>query len=533
LGSGTAHQKTDDQSTGVVAMNSLTKTWVLSGKATLRTLAESLSFLLNQLKPGSLSTDFLAWRDRFLRDRLFLLLWISFPSLLVFSALDIHALFIHAKEFEDKLVKLFGDASLADSLRFLTIGTDLAMGIGILACLLIFKHPWGQRHAALFFLTFSSTVTLLPQFLGTVMQIPVPNITLWIMVFLAQATLIPVHWRLHVLSQFNTLFYYIVINSLFGLTKIGEISIYNVGDLVTLLWCCLICDLAVYLYERLKQSDFESQRQLNVFLHSVSHDLRAPVIGTSIVLQNLLKKSTDTVVLDRTVVERLLQGCDRQLFLINSLLEAHACEVQGIVLHCQPLQLSHLLQDIVADMEPVVSQNQVTLINQVNPDLPLVSGDATQLWRVFNNLISNALKHNPRGITITLTAEIVADPISAKTDQAIDFSKRHSASALKPSIPQPNNNAWLRCSIQDNGVGIDPKQCQRLFELYTRGSRARYMPGLGLGLYLCKKIIQAHGGQMGVLSAPHQGSTFWFTLPLVGNDRSPHHRSPHHHPPTQ
>ena len=72
----------------------------------------------------------------------------------------------------------------------------------------------------------------------------------------------------------------------------------------------------------------------------------------------------------------------------------------------------------------------------------------------------------------------------------------------------------IRIEVADNGVGIPPKQRSKLFELYARGDRARYMPGLGMGLYLCQQIIQAHQGEIGFETNCDRGSTFWFTLPL-------------------
>jgi signal transduction histidine kinase len=106
------------------------------------------------------------------------------------------------------------------------------------------------------------------------------------------------------------------------------------------------------------------------------------------------------------------------------------------------------------------------------------------------------MKHNPHGITLTLDAEIVEENQNRK---------------------QARNPKMIRCTVADNGIGISRAQSQRLFELYAKGDRARYMPGLGLGLYLCKQIITAHGGKIGVISSPNAGSTFWFTLPLAPN----------------
>jgi signal transduction histidine kinase len=68
--------------------------------------------------------------------------------------------------------------------------------------------------------------------------------------------------------------------------------------------------------------------------------------------------------------------------------------------------------------------------------------------------------------------------------------------------------------VQDNGIGIPATQLPDLFRLYTRGAKAKRMPGLGLGLYLCQQIITAHQGEIGVFSQPNAGSCFWLTLPI-------------------
>jgi signal transduction histidine kinase len=77
----------------------------------------------------------------------------------------------------------------------------------------------------------------------------------------------------------------------------------------------------------------------------------------------------------------------------------------------------------------------------------------------------------------------------------------------------------IYCSVEDDGVGILPEQCEHLFDLYVRGNQSRHSVGLGLGLYLCRQIIGAHGGQIGVISSHGTGAIFWFTLPLAENSQ--------------
>ncbi|HEY9859863.1 MAG TPA: ATP-binding protein [Candidatus Obscuribacterales bacterium] len=233
---------------------------------------------------------------------------------------------------------------------------------------------------------------------------------------------------------------------------------------------------------------------LRVFLHAVSHDLRNPVTGMLMVLQNLLKSeslptddsngsSKAVIPVARTILERMAQSSDRQLYLINSLLEVHASEVGGITLHAEPVDLGTLVVDVLADFEPLFAKNQVSFTTLIPKNLPLVPADPLQLRRVLENLLANALKHNPPGLSLSVSVEQQDDLLLGR--------------------------------VQDNGSGIKPEVREHLFELYSRGPQIRRSTGLGLGLYLCRQIIVAHGGEMGVTSDPGAGSTFWFTLPLA------------------
>ncbi|MHC5735282.1 PAS domain-containing sensor histidine kinase [Nostoc sp.] len=258
----------------------------------------------------------------------------------------------------------------------------------------------------------------------------------------------------------------------------------------------------------------QTEEELRVFFHAVSHDLRNPVLGTLMVLKNLLNQgvgsgeeargqgagskgeefsplppaprpsasSQSPIPVSRSILERMIQSSDRQLNLINSLMETHISEVQGVFLQHEVVQLLIVIEAAIADLEPLIAQNQAKLTNLVSADLPLVNADPTQLWRVFSNLIVNALKHNPPGLLLTINA-------TRKDDK-------------------------IYCTVSDNGVGISQQQSDRLFDLYFRGASIGNSVSLGLGLYLCKQIIHAHGGEIGVNSALDAGTTFWFTLPI-------------------
>lgn len=220
----------------------------------------------------------------------------------------------------------------------------------------------------------------------------------------------------------------------------------------------------------------------DVFLQAVSHDLRTSMMGLILMLKGTQNCPGETVALPRRILERLIENSDRQLTLINALSEDHFNQGLKIELHCQPLCLNELLSQILADLQRLLTSNQAKLTLAIPPNLPPVKADPTQLRCVFQHLLTNALKHNLPGVNITLTVRVEGDR--------------------------------LYCAIADDGVGMSKQQCDRLFKLYVRGLHSQHLTGIGLGLYLCRQIINAHGGQISVTSAPRAGSTFEFTLPF-------------------
>ncbi|MEG4467145.1 MASE1 domain-containing protein, partial [Microcoleus sp. AT9_B5] len=253
----------------------------------------------------------------------------------------------------------------------------------------------------------------------------------------------------------------------------------------------------------------ESNRLKDLFLHAVSHNLRTPVMGMLILLKNLLNKSPSDSLQDvpvsRSILQRIVQASEHQLTMVNSLLDAHASEVKGIVLNTVPLHLPSLASAIIANLDPVLEKNQATLTQEIPVDLPQVKADRQHLQRVLENLLTNAIKHNPPGVNITFKAEVIEVETALsyeENSQALTspnnplarcIANRRSAAGDRPGIcetTQKNqetlakfhldgsckmpryqgqigntggklpgvNVKMVRCTVTDNGVGISAKQ---------------------------------------------------------------------------
>ncbi|MBF2027509.1 MAG: PAS domain S-box protein [Oscillatoriales cyanobacterium C42_A2020_001] len=248
-----------------------------------------------------------------------------------------------------------------------------------------------------------------------------------------------------------------------------------------------------------RMHELQSLNQVkDVLLHAVTHDLRTPVQGMLMVLNHLRGRCNETVSIPRSMLERMIESSDRQLTLLNSLMENHAakpCKQQA--LNRETILLNCVLENALASLEPQLCKNQARIVNYIGSNLPPTTADPNKVQYVLENLLLNAIKHNPPGRTITLEATIVT------TDS------------------DESNTQFLWCSVQDDGTGMDKEQCDRLFQLYVRGLDNQRLTGIGLGLHRCQQIIAAHGGEIGVESQPGQGSKFWFTLPLVSTSAQP------------
>ncbi|MEM8611651.1 MAG: HAMP domain-containing sensor histidine kinase [Cyanobacteria bacterium P01_H01_bin.105] len=414
------------------------------------------------------------WRQQFFYQRLRLLIWLF---LFVLVTLTVFELLVWRLRPED-----IGQGN------FVTNGV---IGLIFVSSLFLQTMPWGKRHQGLIFWSVSAGITVTLLLVGVLQgNVSDTEVAIWSMVFLAQSTLVPVRWKLHMRSQLTLMipltalvtFAFFTAETAAARTDVvfGTIFAY-----IYLVWVCIVADLGVYLYERLRYREFEARQEVKTFLHAVSHDLRNPVTGTQLLIKSLLDQHGEIIPMHRSLLEQSLQSGERQLVLINSLLEAHNNNLKGLALQRQTIHLHMLVKSICHELTPQFANANITIHNQLSPDLPLIVGDPTQLWRVFNNLMMNALHHNPPGITIWLNASVV-----------------------------PSEPPQLRCTVHDNGIGMSSEQCAHLFSLYVQGHRRRHL-SIGLGLHIAQQIIDAHGGTIGVDSELTQGSTFWLMLPLA------------------
>ncbi|MEO1069280.1 MAG: HAMP domain-containing sensor histidine kinase [Cyanobacteria bacterium J06638_6] len=429
------------------------------------------------------------WRERFTRDRLRLTIGIAMGLLTVLAIVNLGVVIPALTNSTDEVSEL-----TLEQYRFYPyVFTAQQLGLG-LNLLLLRRRAIASKRLRWHFLGFSTAVLVAPQLLYLLLGKTTLDLGGWILFFMLQAVLIPVRWRWHFLSQMSLLAIIGVSALIFRFESPGvpteiQLPLY-LFVLVVMLCVFGIADFGIYLYERLLLREFELRQQLQLFLHAVSHDLRNPVMGTLMLLKNLPTHDSK-VWIDQSMVSQMIDGQERQLKLINSLLEAHSQETVGILLHREAIALRTLVDAAILDWQPMLEQMQATVQLLVAADLPLASIDPLQVRRVYDNLIINALQYNRSGLCITLNAT------------------------------QQDN--YLHCTVSDNGQGIASLDTEgtvsvslkhRMFDRYSRGINNRQPLHLGLGLYICQQIIEAHGGQIGVESELNQGTTFWFTLPI-------------------
>ncbi|WP_122857270.1 KinB sensor domain-containing domain [Pseudomonas viridiflava] len=240
-----------------------------------------------------------------------------------------------------------------------------------------------------------------------------------------------------------------------------------------------ILGAVMVLHDVTEQRAFERVR--SEFVLRASHELRTPVTGMHMafgLLQERLHFAPESREADllNTVTEEM----QRLMQLINDLLNFSRYQNGLQKLKLAPCSIEALLEEAKARFEEQAQEQGIVLMLDIHETLPRLHADQAQLERVLDNLLDNALRHTPENGLIRLQA------------------KRHGERAV--------------ISVEDNGEGIAYGQQARIFEPFVQVGRKK--GGAGLGLALCKEIVQLHGGRMGVYSRPGQGTQFYMALPL-------------------
>jgi PAS domain S-box-containing protein len=235
---------------------------------------------------------------------------------------------------------------------------------------------------------------------------------------------------------------------------------------------------------KLNQELQRSNADLEQFASIISHDLQEPLRTISSFVQLLARRYEDK--LDekgRTFIQYILDGTDHMQKLLLDLL-AYS-RVGGGKLDIKPLHLEKVLKEVKRNLAKRIKENRAEIISS---GLPEVNGDEIQLIILLQNLISNSLKY--RG----------------------DESPRISISAQNGTEKES-----IVC-LRDNGIGFDPKHSKYIFQIFQRLHLRNEYEGTGIGLAICKKIIERHGGNIWADSELGKGATFCFTLPVDQQD---------------
>ncbi|WP_414754197.1 response regulator [Anabaena sp. CCY 9910] len=250
----------------------------------------------------------------------------------------------------------------------------------------------------------------------------------------------------------------------------------------------------------------EIARQREDFVSRLTHDLRTPLVAADRMLalfqQGALGNLSPQM---QEVITIMARSNINLLSMVNTLLEVYRFEAGRKTLAFQPVNLSQLLNEVIAELTPLAQEKNLAINsdfgdtstpNKLGDGIPPTVGDRLELHRLFTNLIGNAIKFTASGsVTIRLKGII----LNAKQD----FSD--------PSLHSPNID-YIQVEIADTGAGIPLEEHATLFERFRQGSHK--ISGSGLGLYLSRRIVEAHHGKIVVNSELGKGSVFVVSLPI-------------------
>ncbi len=234
----------------------------------------------------------------------------------------------------------------------------------------------------------------------------------------------------------------------------------------------------------------EEEEQRSTFISVISHELQTPIAIIKGYASTLARPdATFEPASFRTRLQAIEEEADRLNKLVGNLLYASRIEAGGLRMEVVPLDLANLVEGVVRRLQ--AKAPDVTINLDIPSSLPTVMADRDRIEEVLQNLLDNAIKYSPRERVIWLACRATSEEVVV--------------------------------SVTDQGMGISLRDQEQIFQRFRRGrdSSTYSLPGAGLGLYICKAIVEAHGGHIRVESTLHQGSRFSFSLPRVEKAQLP------------
>jgi len=234
----------------------------------------------------------------------------------------------------------------------------------------------------------------------------------------------------------------------------------------------------------------------NNLVATVAHEFRTPLTSLRMAIHLCTEEAVGPLTAKQAdLMFAARDDCERLQTIVDDLLNLSRLESGGIDLQKRRVEPQSLV-DLAIDVHSAAAKSQqIALRSEVFPGLPEAFADPDRLQLVFTNLLSNALRYSPAGSEIVVRALADADPEDASPGTA-------------------NGHGLIRFEVCDQGPGIPVEHQEALFEKFFRVP-GRPGGGAGLGLFIARGIVQAHGGRIGVSSVAGRGSTFWFTIPAA------------------